>query len=139
MNKNGNTMTPFARKLHSNPSRMVVLFRQGEDGGEEFQWGVVGNIPLLTLIGSIVEVQPKLIYGHTSIHSCNESAFVIIVENKEISYWKYPSIPTLPLLGMLETIKLTLVGSRLGQQAAAQKTQILGPDGIPAANRIKRL
>jgi hypothetical protein len=117
-------------EITSDTPRLVVLYRIGEDGNEQFQWGVVGSIPLLSLIGAIVRAQNELQFREPL---CDEPAFVIVWDNeKRIAYWKVnKDIPIEPLLGMLETIKATLVASRIGQQQAAQQTQILGPNGTP--------
>lgn len=124
-------MTTFAEAITTNPPRLVVLFQEGVDGREQFQWGVVGNIPILTLIGAISRIQGELAFR--AAEPCDKTAFVLAwdAEDKTTSWFVHPSIPTDPLVGMLETIKEALVVSRLGQCAAAQRVQVLGPDGNP--------
>ena len=121
--------TPFGTLMSTNPPRLVVLYRQGEDGTQQFQWGMVGTVPVLTLIGSLVEAQARI--RHDSVYKCEESAFVVAWEGDRPSYWCHQDVPKTALLGMLETIKHSVVGGRLEQQAAAQRMQILGPDGSP--------
>lgn len=124
----------FAKVMESNPPRLVVLFRM-TDNGEEFQWGIVGDVPIMTLIGGIVDGQSKVMYGHRSMIQCDESAFVMTIEDGVLSYFIHQDIPKIPLLGMLETVKSAIIGGMVAQKAAAQRTQIVGPDGNP----VKRL
>ena len=125
-------MSKFIDTMKSDPPRMVVLFRYGSNGNEEFQWGVVSSIPILTLIGHIKRVQVELIEA-APIMACDQQALVITWDVKARQFWDFvhPDIPVDPLVGMLETIKGALVDSRLAQQAAAQRTRIVGPDGQP--------
>lgn len=124
-------MTDFAELMQTNPPRMVVMFNRAQDGSEQFQWGVVGAIPILTLIGHIVQVQADMCAGDW-IPECDEQPALVIVWNNEdrtLSHYKHPDIPAAPLVGMLETIKTMLVDSRMAQHAAANR--ILGPDARP--------
>lgn len=125
-------MKDFAELIATNPPRIVVSFRRNHDGSEEFEWGIVGNVPVLTLIGHLVAVQRKLC-ADEYISECPESAFVMAWddEEKELRHFISSDIPEEPLVGMLEVIKGVLVGSRLAQMAAAQQTRIMGPDGRP--------
>jgi hypothetical protein len=126
-------MSDFSDAIATDPPRMVVLFRRAEDGGsEQYQWGLVHSIPILTLIGSIVEAQSDLVErDRLYMPECDESAFVMVwnAEDQYFSHFKHPTIPPLSLVGMLDIIKATLIGGQLGQNAAAQR--ILGPDGSP--------
>ncbi len=127
-------MSNFAEVMSTNPPRLVVQFQRGRDGGEQFQWGVVGAIPILTLIGYIGRVQADLVVD-AWIPECDTSPPSLVVawdaRDRTLSHYVHPDVPTDPLGGMLETIKQMLVDSRLAQFAAAQRTQILGPDGQP--------
>ena len=129
-------MNDFAEVLATNPSRLVVTFRRGPDGSEQFQWGVVGNIPILSLIGHILEVQRELIQ-YEYIPECDAEgqppALVIVWDVSEQTFkdYKHPAIPNVSLVGMLEVIKGLLVTSRMAQHMAAQQTRIVGPDGRP--------
>lgn len=127
----------FADVIADNPPRLAVLFQRGQDGSEQFQWGVAGSIPMLSLIGGIVRVQASLL-GDEWIPECDlpegqPSALVIVWEkdDRTFSHYLSPEIPREPLVGMLETIKAMLVAGRLGQHSASQKVQLLGPDGSP--------
>ncbi len=126
----------FAAAMEGNPPRLVVLFKRDTDGGEQYQWGIVGSIPLLGLIGHITRVQMQLV-SIEWIPECNNdpAALAIIWNNttRRFQHFVSSDIPTDSLVGMLETIKLALTSSRLGQQAAAQRVEppILGPDGKP--------
>jgi hypothetical protein len=110
--------------------RLVVMFHRNPDGSEHFQWGIVGSMPILTLIGAVGRVQIEL--EAVKLESpCSQLALVIAWDDVEceVHYFTHPDIPTDPLCGMLETIKAALVGTRVAQQRAAQL--ILGPDGVP--------
>lgn len=127
--------TNFAEAMANNPPRLVVMFRHGEDGSEQFQWGVVGSIPVLTLIGAITRVQAELplLEPGDLRRDTRESALVMAWDpaTRIIDWFVHPDIPVDPLVGILETLKSALVDSRLAQQAAAQRTSIVGPDGKP--------
>jgi len=126
----------FKETMATDPPRMVVLFRYGGDGAEQYQWGVVKFIPVLSLIGAIIRVQNELVNGEWLPQSTEgEPALVITWDEatKEFSHFLHAEIPTDSLVGMLETIKSMLVDSRIAQHTAAQRIQprILGPNGQP--------
>lgn len=122
----------YAETVSSNPPRMVVMFRRAQDGAEQYEWGVIGSMPILTLIGYIGRIQTELVNGGW-IPECDNPvpALVIAFDGRELSHFVHPDIPTDSLAGMLEVIKSMLVGSRMGQHAGAQRATILGPDGKP--------
>jgi hypothetical protein len=125
-------MMNFTEIMSKNLPRLVVLFQLDEDGADRFQWGIVGDIPILTLIGRLVTSQSRLSNG-AWLPKCDtpQPAFVIAwdEETRVMSHFIHKDIPTEPLVGMLETIKAMLVDSRLAQHAAAQRVQLLGPNG----------
>ena len=134
-------MSDFAEVMQTDPPRMVVLWRRTEDGTDQFQWGVVGNIPLLSLVGAVIQIQSdmanQLVENSerlTHHNECPEQAFVMAYDGQDFAWWVSRSIPMYPLVGMLETIKAALVGSRQGQRTVAEKV-ILGPDGNPIRNK----
>lgn len=125
----------FDETMKTDPTRLVVLFRIMEDGSEQFQWGVVGSMPLLSLIGYIGRVQADLVNGAWSPECGGDPDQALVVAwdeaDRSLTHFTHPDVPAYPLAGMLETIKSMLVMSKLGQSAGAQKVQLLGPDGIP--------
>ncbi len=125
----------FAEAMAGNPPRVVVLYQRGADGAEQFQWGVVGAIPMLSLLGGIMGAQHDLCDGEWMPEPEGDGppAFVGVWDASDgmFSYWKHRDIPDAPLCGMLEAIKSQLVASRMAQHSAAQRVQILGPDGRP--------
>lgn len=125
-------MSNFSETMSTNPARLVVLFQRGHDGAEQFQWGVVGKIPILTLIGGIISAQSDLVRCEW-MPECDEVAFVMAWDADDgcLLNFLHPDIPCQALIGMLETIKALLVGSRVAQHMAAQRTILLGPDGQP--------
>lgn len=114
--------------------RLVIMFKR--DGDRElFQWGTVGDIPILTLIGYISRVQAELplLEPGDERRDCPESALVIVWdrENNRLNWFVHPDVPADSTVGMLELIKATIVGTHLARHVAAQQV-ILGPDGQPA-------
>lgn len=131
-------MSTFENSVKDDTPRLVVMFRRGPDGGEQFQWGVVGAMPILTLIGYIARIQSDLVNELAEErNSCPHLALVVARTEGEVmplrtwDWWVHPDIPVDPLVGMLDTIKAALIDSRTAQQALAQRTQLLGPDGKP--------
>mgnify|MGYP001587427900 FL=1 len=53
----------FTECMETNPPRLVVQYKHGHDGEEQFEWGIVGNMPLLSLIGRIFGIQADLSDG----------------------------------------------------------------------------
>lgn len=129
-------LTKFTDLTQDTP-RLVVMFKQ--DGDEEqFQWGILGKMPILTLVGHIGRVQAELplLEPGDPRYDCPESALVIAWDevDHKFTWFVHPSIPADSLAGMLEMIKATIVATKLARQVAAQQV-ILGPDGQPARRR----
>ena len=127
------SMKTLEELVKGNAPRLVVLFKRQENGTDQFQWGMSGKMPLLTLIGSVAKAQIGLSDNPVFINGCIEQAFVIAFDpdSTQVLYFCNEDIPTIPLIGMLESIKTALTNSRVGQGIANQQTQILGPDGNP--------
>jgi hypothetical protein len=120
--------------LNPGVPHLAVIFKRGPDGGESFGWGATGNIPMLSLIGAITQAQHELPENRQyDDWQCSEPLFVIIWNQAErsLDWFVHPDIPLDPLIGMLETIKLTLVQSWAAQQQMARQPLVLGPDGSP--------
>lgn len=138
MTKQTEVMERFDAVLESNPPRLVVQARKDADGNEQYQWGVVGNIPVISLIGQIAYTQNDLL-RNCWVLTCPQPALVIVWDaaTREFETFISPDLDTIPLVGMLELVKGALVSSRLAQAMAAQRvqmatqTRILGPDGNP--------
>ena len=129
-----NAMT-FAEAMSGDPSRLVVQFQRGSDGSEQYQWGAVGVIPVLSLIGQVARVQAELplLEPGDERHTCPQPALVILSGVNGFEWFVHPEIPVDSLCGMLEMIKAMLVNSRLAQQTQQRvdKPAILGVDGKP--------
>jgi hypothetical protein len=131
----------FKEAMVSDPARLVVLHRTTEEGEDQFQWGITGNVPVLSMIGAVVGAQARLVVPDLDVDApkmsdCPEQALVIAFGNrcKYPSYFCSRSIPTDALVGMLETIKAALVGSRVAQHNTVKSivtSPLLGPDGQP--------
>lgn len=125
-------MSKFEENVNQHTPRLVVTFKSVR-GNETFQWGIVGNIPMLTIIGAIARVQQEL-FTVLSSNMCPEPALVITWDEKErtTDWYIHSNVPLEPLAGMLELIKAGLVASHMARGAAmASKGAILGPDGRP--------
>ena len=120
-------MRKFEDVMKPDTPRLVVLFKQ-EGEKEMFQWGVVGQMPLLTLVGRLHAIQSELHFG--TVKDCPESALVVIwdAEAKVFASFVHPSVPTDSLVGMLEAIKHSLVATHMTRSAGAKQI-ILGTNG----------
>lgn len=129
-------MTAFADLKQDTP-RLVVMFKL-EGDRELFQWGIVGNMPIMSLIGHIVRVQAELplIEPGDARHDCPEQAMVLAwdAERRKFDWFVHRDAPVDPLMGMLETIKTGIIGAQSAQREASQQF-VLGPDGRPARRR----
>jgi hypothetical protein len=120
-------MSKFTETVKQDTPRLVVMFRR-EGDKELFNWGIVGSIPILTLVGHIVRTQGDL--HLLTFEECPEPALCIAWDDEERVFHRFlhPSIPLDSLVGMLETIKQTILATHAARQFAAQQL-ILGPDG----------
>jgi hypothetical protein len=129
-------MSEFEDFVKQDTPRLAVGFRRAPDGSEQFEWGIAGDIPPLTLIGCVRRAQDYLLCrerGEGWIPECPQPALVLVwdAEERAMRYYVHPDIPVEPLVGMLEVIAAMLTASRLAQRAASQRVAILGPDGGP--------
>ena len=114
--------------------RLVIKYKH-EAGNEMFDWGVVGELPSLSLVGYIVqlerEIQAKL---YIEEHDCPEPALVVMwnTKDREFDWFLHPDIPLDPLVGMLELVKTNVLTTYIIRQSQqVQKTAVLGLDGRP--------
>lgn len=122
--------------IQQNTPRLVVEFTRPEPDKERFRWGIVGSMPVLTLVGYIVRVQAELAFRKPE--ECGAMALIVVwdAEALQFSYFVNPAIPVDSLVGMLETIKISLIGSASGSaQPDNQKVGIFGADGQPLHQR----
>jgi hypothetical protein len=136
-------MSKFEDVVRQDTPRLVVLFKE-ENGKEMYQWGIVGAVPLMRLIGYIGRVQVTLLTSRLDDESldlhpsryCEPSACVVVWrgEMRAFDWFVHPDIPPDSLAGMLETVKAALVGSQLARQVQNQQV-VLGPDGQPWKGR----
>jgi hypothetical protein len=103
--------------------RFVITHRR--DACDQFKWGVVGDMPVLALIGFIVRVQSDMMFR--SSDRCEEQALVISYDTEaaEFSWCVHPDIPVDLLMGILEVAKTTLVNVQLSQMEAGRRTGII--------------
>jgi hypothetical protein len=133
--------------------RLVVQFQRDGDQ-ENYQWGMVGAMPLLSLIGYVGRVQVAFA-NLDNYFECDESALVIAyhkdglvsmrgydgvetprhIHGGDFSWYVHPDIPTDSLCGFLELVKTALVGTMAAKQAVANQVGIVGADGRPVKRR----
>jgi hypothetical protein len=128
-------MGKFEDHVKQETSRLVVMFQRPEPKQERFQWGMVGKLPILSLIGCITraQVEMPLIEPQDVRYHCPEKAFVVAWDEADGVYrwFVHPDIPVDSLIGMLEIIKMALIGTQQARQVQNQQVPILGPDGQP--------
>src|SRR3954468_11471891 len=129
-------MTPMKfNEIKNETPRLVVLFTPKEDGTEQFKWGMVGKIPILTLLGSLVRIQSELFFKAGG--ECPEKAFVMVWddETRKMEWFIHPDIPLDPLAGMVDRIRMDYHTQQAAYEAMRAghggQTMILGPDGRP--------
>lgn len=128
-------MNRFTEVVKQDTPRLVVTFsREGDT--EKFGWGVVGQVPVMTLIGAINDVQACLIGYHSDMERCDQSTLVVAWDavNSNFEWFVHQDIPVHSLVGMLEIVKATLVMSQMEAMARAKSAShnvIIGADGIP--------
>ena len=129
MSSNGIQRT-FENVVKQETPRLVVMIGNNTAGEEIFQWGIVGKIPLMSLIGGVSGLIQAMLSGDP-IHGCPQRAVVIAWDEKDRGFdiFVHPDAGV-AMVGMLETIKATLVDTQRARLAAAQQF-ILGPDGTP--------
>lgn len=131
-------MDEFYELMATDPPRLVVQYGHTPDGSECFEWGAVGSIPVLTIIGYVERVCVELVTD-IPIPECdvpnNPPSLVIAMDPRDgkMVHYKHSSIPADALVGMLAVIKATLIQGRVAQHMAAQHMAagIIGPDGRP--------
>lgn len=124
-------MSLFTDTVKQDTPRLVVMYSTNENGNDQYQWGVVGNPPLLSLLGHIGYMQSQLM-SNVWLSECPQSALCLAwdADEREFNDFVHPSIPRDSLCGMLEVIKSLLTAGRIGQHMASQQV-LLGPDGRP--------
>ena len=126
-------MSKYRETVNANTPHLVVSFELvGEN--ELFRWGMVGNLPILILVGYIIRVQAELAFRQPE--ECDDKALVIAwdPEAKKFSWFVHPDIPIDSLVGMLEMVKVTLLSSFMASQQKP-KSSLFGPDGQPFHRR----
>lgn len=130
-------MSNFADRVKQDTPRLVVTCHLMPDGDTRFAWGMVGGMPALSTLGCILRVQQELLSGLFENRDCPERALVIAYYKRDdggesFDWYVHKDIPTEQLVGMLETIKVALMGSAQRTQAVQQANPgLLGPDGRP--------
>lgn len=131
-------MSRFTDLIKANAPRFVVEMIISDNGEETFKWGVVGKVPILSMISGILAAQlvmrsePEGDGDGSQSEGMPGNALVCIwndnTQDFEVFCGEY--MPTLSLIGMLEVIKATLVMQAMNNTSSSQ-VQMYGPDGQP--------
>ena len=124
-------MGKFADIVNQDTPRLVVTLQYPAPNQETWSWGMVGQFPLLGMIGTITRAQTDLYFR--SLDNCGENSMVIAWDKgcNEFHYFVDPELPTDSLVGYLELVKSMLIMSPLAQMAKSQVVSLYGPDGKP--------
>lgn len=132
-------MNEYEKLMTTNPPRLVIVMQPAVQG-EQFGWAMMGNggIPSLSLIGSLAKVQADLdLSRNEPCHACSDVALVIAWDEgkKQAEWFVHPSIPSEPLLGMIEVVKqmvlLPILQQQMQNMARQKGPALLGPNGMP--------
>lgn len=125
--------TTFEQLLSEGNARLVIKHQKTEEGKDNFEWGIAGQMPLISLIGQLTKAQQNLCI----IPECPEQALAIIWDGSDWHQFIGLEIPEVEMTGMIELVKASLIGSHAAQQSLAQST-ILGPGGKPVRTPFRR-
>lgn len=148
----------FTELMATNPPRLVVIFNRLENGNENFEWGVVGEMPVLDLIGNVDRVQRNALGRDSEEYveidgrtfqvmrpvaferlpdNYPTAALAMLWDNEDRRFTNFlhPSIPTRSLCGYLEVVKSNLVMSRVAQHMGSQ-VRALQPSTDHGANAV---
>jgi hypothetical protein len=119
--------------------RLVVQFSRPAPGKEGFQWGIVGQFPVLSMVGYLSYVQRAVVEDDGFDRECPESALVIAWDaaTNRFDYFVHPDIPEYSLAGMLEVIKAALVDSQLVQHVRNQQVGLVDGTGRPVRKVVE--
>lgn len=134
-------MSKYADIVKQDTPRIVIKFKFDDEGKDQYEWGNVGTIPVMAMIGAIVKTQIELVSIETDrlgLYNklCPEQMLVIAWDrdNNTFHWFMHKDTPKYGILGMLDLIRATLVDSIRMRQAAQQPT-ILDPTGQPIIRR----
>lgn len=138
-------MNESAQAMNSLPGLRIER-SLASDGQEQFAWGMKGGAPPLTLIGYLSRVQSEIIWPEVlsakfSRTDAKDAYALVIQWNEERRAFDWYCLSGIALdeldrvidglVGMLEMIKVGLVGQHMMQQQRQQSPPIFGPNGQP--------
>lgn len=129
-------MANYYEAVSADTPRLELRFRIDEQGREQFEWGMQGGMPILSLISAIINVQHQLqtmpSWAWTVKHDCPEQKVVLAwnTQTRSFDWFAHKDTPRDAVIGMLEMIKATIVAGNVARQMASQQL-ILGIDGRP--------
>src|SRR4051812_1016324 len=115
-------MTKFTNVIKEDTPRLVVNFKVDDIGKEQYEWGIHGNIPLLSVIGAIVKVEVELASLEIMRLGildkfCNDRMLLIAFVDNTFHWFLHKDTPKYGMLGMLEMIRATLIDTTRARQA----------------------
>lgn len=116
-------------EIEQETPRLVILF-DSKDGKDVFQWGLVGSMPIMSMLGAMVRIQHLVDFR--AAKECPQKALVIVWDeaNRQTDWFLHKDAPIEALIGMIEGVKLEILGAYLSRNKV-NRQNILGPDGNP--------
>lgn len=131
-------MSKFTEIVKEDTPRIIIKFEFDEQGRDQYEWGNIGNIPLMSLIGGIVNVQVELSdisLDRLVIHDkiCPDQMLVITwdKDTKDFDWFVHRNVPKYGMLGMLDLIRATMVDSIRARQSTIQQPTLVDINGQP--------
>ena len=115
--------------LESSVAHLVIDYFRDPDGNERFDWKVEGKLPSLTTVGALTRVQFELTTRVSD--ECELVQLILIWNGTSYSWFVHPSIPRDTLVGMMEKVKIQILGSLMVNDAKKARPGVLGLDGRP--------
>lgn len=121
-------MSKYSEVVKEDTPRLIVKFRIHEDGKDDYEWGVIGQIPLLQLVGAVLDVQAEMCESvgwqlEVKGKTCPDQQLVIVYDKSLFSWFVHRDYPKYGMLGMLDIIRATLVDTIRATQAQQQQAQ----------------
>lgn len=129
-------MSAYAEARRRNLPHVFVKYERADSKiKDRYSYGIVGQMPVVDLIGYIIRVQAELAFRDPE--PCDDCACVIVFDpgTHTMQWFVDKSIPVDALVGTLELIKFMLISNQMELMAKTIKEQmhtgLVNPDGKP--------
>ncbi len=124
----------YQKALETSVACLMINYDKEPNGNERLDWKVIGKPPSLTTVGALTRVQFELVTYPSKL--CDPVQLVMVWDGTAYSWFVHPSIPKDVLIGMMEKVKLQILGTLMAHDAttahkAPPKNRIIGLDGRP--------